>query len=163
MSLERVDKVKAERGFRIWDLAVYGVIAALIVLFFCLFVFWADKSQLTGVKISCTQSFDTKTVFTYDFRKDEYRLLDGEHIAVTENNSRTLTLTYYADGEKTQYNRIVIDKEGRSVWVESANCPNQQCVHFGKMTNSNQFISCSPHGYMVIEPQNYEVSGSQIN
>ncbi len=46
-----------------------------------------------------------------------------------------------------QYNRIVI-KDGQ-VWIDSANCHNQICVHHAKIEYSGQSIVCLPHQLIV--------------
>ena len=63
MSLSRVEQVKKRKPFALWDLVVYGALAALIVILFAVFVFTADKTPLTGVKIEREGSI----LYTYTF------------------------------------------------------------------------------------------------
>ena len=36
------------------------------------------------------------------------------------------------------------------IWVEEADCENQTCVHFGKLSSSGLSIICAPHGLTII-------------
>ena len=46
MSLKKVREVKSDRGFKIFDLLVYGIIAALIVALFVTLFAVKDRSPL---------------------------------------------------------------------------------------------------------------------
>lgn len=46
------------------------------------------------------------------------------------------------------YNIINIE-DGR-VWVSEANCPNKDCMHFGKISKEGQVILCLPHKLAVV-------------
>ena len=47
MSLKKVEQVKKDRFFRIWDILVYGVIIVVVVALFLAVTLTADKSSLT--------------------------------------------------------------------------------------------------------------------
>jgi hypothetical protein len=162
MAIKKIEQVKADKGFKIFDLVAYAVIIVAILIMFIAFVFTADKSALTTVKISFIKNWETVTVFTYDFDSGEYNVLSAENIEICEETEERITLYFYVDESKNEYNEIVIDKSEKCVWVEDANCNNKTCKSFGKLKTKNQVITCSPHGYMVIEPNDYKVSGSEI-
>jgi hypothetical protein len=162
MSIKKVEQVKSDKGFKIFDLIAYAVITLSILIMFIVFVFTADRSSLTTIKISFIKDWETVTAFTYDFDSDEYTVYSSENIEVTEDTQSRIILYFYVDESRGEYNEIIIDKSEKCVWVEDANCNNKTCKSFGKLKTKNQAISCSPHGYMVIEPNDYKVSGSEI-
>lgn len=163
MSLKKLRQVRADRGFKIWDILVYGVVLAAIALMFISLFFTADRSGVTAIKITFIKNGESLTAFTYDYDNDGYEVILPENIEITAEDERELCLYFYSDDGRKEYNYIIINKTERSVWVEEANCRNKTCMGFGKLKNNNQAISCSPHGYMVIEPVAYQVSGSKIN
>ena len=50
MSLKKVEQVKKDRFFKIWDILIYGIIAAVIVALFLAVTLTADKSSLSGIE-----------------------------------------------------------------------------------------------------------------
>ena len=51
MSLKKVRQTKADKGFKIWDLIVYGAIIALAVVLFIVVFTTRDTSPLSGIRI----------------------------------------------------------------------------------------------------------------
>jgi hypothetical protein len=84
MSIKKVEQVKSDKGFKIFDLIAYAVITLSILIMFIVFVFTADRSSLTTIKISFIKDWETVTAFTYDFDSDEYTVYSSENIEVTE-------------------------------------------------------------------------------
>ena len=50
MSLKKVEQVKADKGFKIWDLIIYGVIAVTVAVLFI--VIFATKDEAACRKCS---------------------------------------------------------------------------------------------------------------
>ena len=50
---------------------------------------------------------------------------------------------------KTNYGYNIIVVNNGQVWVSEADCPNKDCMHFGKMTKEGQVILCLPHKLAV--------------
>lgn len=162
MSLKKIEQVRSDKGFKIFDLIVYAVVLVAIAVMFAVFVFASDDSAIRAIRISYIGDGESRTVFTYDFDADRWENFSEVNIEVAEEDDGRILLFFYVDESKSEYNEIIVDKTERSVWVEDANCRNKTCMNFGKLRYNNQAISCSPHGYMVIEPLDYKVSGSVI-
>ena len=160
MSLKRVEQVKKDKGFRLWDLLIYGLLAVLIVVLFCVFVFPRSKSRIDTISIVRGFANEAETVFSYSFLTDTYEVINEQAITVDENTQTTLKLTFHGKHEG-DYNIIVIDKENCTVDVTEANCPALDCVHSPALKdNSSLPIICSTHEMIV---QTDYVSSSEIN
>lgn len=151
MSLKKINGVKADKGFKIFDLIIYAAIAALIVALFIIFVFVPDKSGASDI----TVYYKNQPVYTYSFETQTGRIIDGEHISVDGQTAEGLSLTFYG-ADRNEKNSIYIDKINKSVDVTEANCSTRKdCVHMDKITDKSKVIICSPHN-MKIQPQGYE-------
>jgi hypothetical protein len=162
MSLKKIEQVKADKGFKIWDLAVYCVVIIAILVLFYIFIFSADNSQITSFTIYYVDGRNKNDVFNYNFDTKKYNILSDDHIEIVEETTDGMVINFYVDQTKADTNRIVISQTERYVMVESANCSTQECVKFGKLTTNNQSIACVPHSYMIIEPDNIEIDKVEI-
>lgn len=152
MSLAKINGVKADKGFKIWDLIIYAAIAAVIVALFITFAIVPDKSAASDI----TVYYKNQAVYTYSFETLTGTIIDGSHIEETEETEEGLTLTFYGADQK-QTNVIYIDKNEKSVNVTEANCSTRKdCVHMDKITDKSNVIICSPHN-MKIQPNGYEI------
>ena len=153
MSLNKVNGVKADKGFKIWDLIIYAAIAAVIVALFITMAIILDKSSVSEFTIY----YGDKAVYTYSFEKNEGNVIDGEHIAVNEDTAEGLSLTFYG-ADSSEFNNIYIDKTQRSIDVTDANCSafKKDCVYTAKITDNSQLITCMPHN-MKIQPNGYTI------
>ena len=148
MSLKKVKQVRGDRGFRIWDLAVYAALAVIIIALFIAFVFTADSSPITSVSIVSGFGSEQHTICTYNFQTDALNILDNSAISVSHSKSDGIELTFRGSGD--EYNVIYIDKANHSVSVTSANCPAQDCVHSPHITaNSSLPIVCATHELVI--------------
>ncbi len=160
MSLKRVEQVKKDKGFRLWDLIIYGLLAVLIVVLFCVFVFPKDKSRIDTISIVRGFANEAETVFSYSFLTDTYEVVNEQAITVEEDTATQLKVVFHGSHEG-DYNVIVIDKQNYTVDVTEANCPALDCVHSPVIKdNSSLPIICSTHEMIV---QTDYVSGSEIN
>ena len=114
MSLKKVRQVKKDRFFKLWDILIYGLIAAVVAALFIAAAFTADNSALQSVEVR----YNNALAFFYDFSADEYEISLPQNIAVEENEDG-LTVTFCTDGgsltEPRDYNIIFIDKSARTV------------------------------------------------
>ncbi|MDE6597414.1 MAG: NusG domain II-containing protein [Clostridia bacterium] len=138
MSLKKIEQVKKDKGFKIFDLIIYGVVAALVAVLFIVVFTTRDKSPLTGVRIYRK----AEVVFEYRFG-DEPSYTDA--VEVNDDGSG-ITVTVKSDGDT---NVVYIDKGKKTVVMKEANCNGKQCVYFPKIDNNSKFIYCSPHGVKV--------------
>ena len=153
MSLKKVTQVKKDRGFKIFDLIVYGVIIVLIAVMFISIFATSDKSPLGGVRVSV----DGVAVFEYDFESAEQKIL-SECVAVEEAGDKlTLTVTPHKD----EKNVIVIDKKGGTVKITEANCHGKDCKYMPEIKDNSGMIYCSPHK-LLVEPLSFEDGGNVV-
>lgn len=61
MSLKKVNQVKKDRFFKIWDILIYGIVAVVIVALFLAVTLTQDTSTLTGINIY----YQDALAFTY--------------------------------------------------------------------------------------------------
>lgn len=76
----------------------------------------------------------------------------GDTVKISLNGKEFGTYSLAEDKEVTvekdgHVNKVVI-KDGK-VWMESASCKNQICVHTGKISNVGQSIVCLPNRVSV--------------
>lgn len=148
MSLKKVRQVKADKGFKIWDLAVYGAVAIVAVVIFLAVFLTRDSSPLEGVRVYSRGT----PVFEYVFGKDEYKILgDGAAEVVVTDGDGELTVRVTTDDG---YNVISVNKSG-GVKVTEADCKNKDCVYIPEITDNGGIIFCSPHGLRVV-PFDYD-------
>lgn len=158
MSLNKIDEVKRDRGFRVGDLVVYGIIALVIVGLFVTLAFTLDKSPANGINVY----YRNDVVFFYYFDSAKYKVVDASHAEITSDGLNTLEIRFYGT-DKDEFNDIVIDKDAHSVYVKEANCSlRKDCVHAKAITDKSGIISCFPHG-MKIQPLDYEIDPNDPN
>ena len=142
MALKKIAQVKADKGFRIWDLILYGVITVLVVVLFIVIFTTSDTGSLTGVRITVK----AQVVFEYEFGNDSpQHVSDG---VTVEKDGDKITVTIQIDDDK---NVVFIDTKKNTVKMIDANCKGKQCMYFAEMNDNSDFIYCSPHG-LKVEP-----------
>lgn len=152
MSLKKVGEVKKDRGFRLFDLIVYGVIVLFVAVTFIVVFTTRDVNPLGGIRVYA----DDKTVFEYDFKSEP--VYDKEKVELAEDNGN-LILTVRAGGG---YNKIVIDKDKKTVKVTDADCGKKDCVYTPAIKNNSGIIYCSPHRLRIV-PYNFDPDNGKIN
>lgn len=50
---------------------------------------------------------------------------------------------------KTENGTNTVSVGGGSIWVSSADCSNQTCVHAGKISLAGQTVICAPHKLVI--------------
>lgn len=50
---------------------------------------------------------------------------------------------------KTKNGTNTVSVGGGSIWVSSADCSNQTCVHAGKISLAGQTVICAPHKFVI--------------
>lgn len=142
MSLKKVADVKADKGFRIWDLIIYGVIAALAVILFAVIFATRDTGPLSGIRVYVAN----EAVFEYDFTSGEYTNLNPSVAGIISDGDDCLTIRINAT---EGYNIVVIDKSG-SVKVSEADCTKNDCVYYPAISDNSGFIYCLPHRLKIL-------------
>lgn len=162
MSLKKVEQVKKDRFFKIWDVLIYGIIAAAVVALFIAVTLTSDKSTLTAIDVY----YNNAMAFSYDFETDEYKINLPQNIKVERDGAQALEIVFCTDGgslyEPRDYNVIVIDKAERTVSVTDSDCSNRaDCVYTPALKNNSSLIVCSPH-HLRILPSDYEDDGQTL-
>ncbi|MDE6667867.1 MAG: NusG domain II-containing protein [Clostridia bacterium] len=144
MSLKKVEQIKKDKGFRLFDLIIYGVVLAVAAITFIVVFTTRNTDPLTGVKIFV----NAEEVFTYEFG-GEAVFTESDTITVEEDSSGiTVTLHTHGNG----LNKAYINKSAKTVKMTEANCKGKDCVLYtSEMRNNSDIIFCPPHG-VKIEP-----------
>lgn len=158
MSLKKVEQVKKDRFFRVWDILVYGLVAAVIAALFIAWFVTRDTSALTAVN----GYYGGNQVFSYDFVADELIIISPENVReVPSESADELTLIFITDGGDFDgphgYNTIVFDKSARTVRVTESDCSGTwvpDCVVTGTVSDNSKPIICLPHR-LEIYPAGY--------
>lgn len=140
MSLLKIEQVKKDRGFKLFDIIIYGAVLLIVAVLFIVLFTTQDKSSLTGVRITVR----AQTVFEYEFG-GEPKYTDAVTVEEDENG---ITVTVISGDDK---NVVYIDKEKKTAKMTEANCKGKECMYFVPMQDNSDFIYCSPHG-VKIEP-----------
>lgn len=150
MSLKKIEQVKNSKWFKLWDLLVYGLlVATIVVLFVVIFALSGRGGDLDEIIIN----YKGEKVFTYYFSSDEYKIFHADNIEIVSENDTRIELVFYTDG-KAGFNKISIDKQGRRVKVTDANCSfHKDCTAPLYVLNSNfSKIDCPPHMMEIVPP-----------
>ena len=141
MSLKKIEQVKKDRGFKLFDIIIYGAVIAIVVVLFIVLFATRDTSSLTGVQIFVKGEI----VFEYEFGNDSpLYVSDG---VIVEKDGNSITVTIQIDDDK---NVVFIDKSKKTAKMIEANCKGKQCMYFAEMNDNSDFIYCSPHGLKVV-------------
>ena len=84
-------------------------------------------------------------VFLFFLPKDETERLYAE---ISKNGEVIASLPLDTDTEyvvNDDYENVVTISDG-SAFFSSSNCPNEDCVHTGKLTKAGQLAVCLPNG-----------------
>ncbi|MDE6868126.1 MAG: NusG domain II-containing protein [Clostridia bacterium] len=142
MSLKKIESVKKDKGFKIWDLIIYGVIIALVIVTFTVVFTTRDTTPLRGVRVYSKGV----AVFEYSFENGKYNVLSDSAEIEVSDSGETLTVKI-TDG--SEYNLVEIVKSG-SVSVKEANCHSLDCVYMAPIKDNSGFIFCSPHALRIV-------------
>ena len=140
MALKKIEQVKKDRGFKLFDIIIYGSVILLVVVLFIVIFTTRDTSSLSGIKITVK----AQVVFEYEFGESPQY---SDTVTVTEDE-KGITVTIQTDNDK---NVVYINKSKKTVKMIEANCRGKQCMYFAEMNDNSDFIYCSPHG-LKVEP-----------
>jgi hypothetical protein len=156
MSLKKIEQVREDKGFKIFDLIIYGVLAALILVLFIVFVFTADRQDLRGINVRVAND----VVFTYSFEDNKYDVINAKLVEIVSESDDELNIRVLFDNDG--YNDITINKKDVWVQVTAANCSyRKDCVYTSAITDDSSMIVCAPRGLFIV-PYNYTVTPDGI-
>lgn len=141
MALKKIEQVKRDKGFRIFDLVIYGVVLLLVAALFITIFTTRNTDPLTGVKVT----YRGQLVFEYEFSVGVTTLSEDIEM-VEDDNGITLTIR-----SKDEYNVIYIDKRKKTAKMQDANCGRyKQCVnYYRELKNNSGSIICLPHNVTI--------------
>lgn len=154
MSLNKVRQVHADKGFKIFDLIIYGAIIVLVTVLFIAVFTTRDKSPLSGFRITVGDT----VVFDYSFDDDAFDM-DENYIEITEAEQDKIIFVVHTEREGE--NTVLVDKSARSVEVTHANCGSKDCT-VGALKNNSGFIYCVPHSLRIV-PYDFDPDSPDIN
>lgn len=152
MSLKKVEEVKKDRGFKPFDLIIYGVVLIIVATLFISIFATRNKDPLTGVKISVA----AEVVFEYEFGGEVPK--DTDRVKVEEDD-KGITVTVHTDDGGT--NTVYIDKTAKTAKMTEANCRGRQCLYFAAIKSNSTVIYCNPHR-LKIEPLYRDIDNPNI-
>ena len=77
---------------------------------------------------------------------------DSSKVEITVSGQTVKSVPLSANGTypiESDYGYNIICVESGQVWVEDADCPNKDCMRFGKVSSEGQVILCLPHKLAV--------------
>ena len=151
MSLKKVEAVKTEKGFKLPDLIVYGIILLLVAALLIAIFATRNSDSFQGVQVYVNNT----AVMSYNFNKDDLKIIvDDGSVEVPERENDSVFTVKVSTGDG--YNIVEIDRSARTVRVIEANCSSHDCVYTPAIKDNNGIIFCSPHRLRII-PFNFEV------
>lgn len=152
MSLEKIDRIKEDKGFKVWDLLVYGFIILSIAALFILFFFIGQGDPLTAINVY----YNNNVILSYDFEQDKYELSGRQYLQIIGESDEELILKFSMHEDGSGYNIIEINKTERWVSVTEADCSSRRdCVYMDKVTDTADVIMCTPHR-LKIQSSDYQ-------
>lgn len=154
MSLKKIEQVKSDRGFKLPDLIIYGVIIVLVAVLFVVTFATRNFEKLRGVTIKIYGT----AVFACNFDDGTYgALVEDGSVEFTEPEGGVQLVTV----KTTQsYNAVEINYTDRTAKVVEADCRHGDCIYSNLRpaliikSNKSLPIYCNPHG-VIIEPLDY--------
>lgn len=139
MALKKIEQVKKDRGFKLFDIIIYGTVLVLVAVLFIVVFTTRNTNPLTGIKVT----YKAQVVFEYEFGGGIKTL--SEQVELKEDDDG-ITLTIRT---RDDYNVIYISKTKKTVKMQDANCKGKQCLYFAEIKNNSGYIICEPHGIRV--------------
>ena len=144
MSLKKIEQVKVDKGFKIWDFIIYAFIAVTVAVVFLVVFVTRDESPLTGVRVFV----EGEVVFEYEF---DGTPVYSETVTADDVKEDDKGLTVTVNCSDGGLNVIFIDKSAKTAKMLDANCNGKHCIYFPAINDNNKLIYCNPHG-LKIEP-----------
>jgi hypothetical protein len=158
VSLKKVEQVRSDKGFKIYDLIIYAAVILVIVALFLSFVVFRDTTKIDGISVY----LKNELAFTYTFDGDEYNVVKSENIEIISNDSTELNIKILSDDDG--YNLLTINKIEGWADVTEANCSTRKdCVYMDRIEEKSQGIFCTPHGLKILPYDYEEVDDGKIN
>lgn len=152
MSLKKTIEVKADKGFKIFDLIVYGLVIILAITLFVVVFFTKDRGKLKGIEIYCLNEI----IFDYNFEKNEYKKSDK--VEILSEDSETIKIKIIV---KDYQNIVQINRNGGSVKMLAANCRTKDCVYTPEMKDNSGSIFCQSHSIKIV-PYGYSIDNGKF-
>lgn len=148
--MTRLEEIKKRKPFALWDLLIYGMLVAVILILFGVFVFGGRGKAASGVQIALLGNDET-VIYSYEYGSEKRTVAEGWEARISEKvENGVLLVTVYMDDEKKDYNTVAIDLEKKTSKMRDANCSfRKDCVHSSGIESEKDFIVCLPHKLKV--------------
>ncbi|MDE7439264.1 MAG: NusG domain II-containing protein [Clostridia bacterium] len=148
--MTRLEEIKKRKPFAIWDLLIYGILAAVVLILFAVFVFGGNGEAASGIQISLLDGSDT-VVYSYEYDSGKKKIAEGWEERISEEEAEgVLRVTVYLDETKNDYNVVEIDLQNRKAVMRDANCSfRRDCVNMMGVSSERDVIICLPHKLKV--------------
>ena len=140
-------RLKNGKPFSLWDTAVYLTVIFIIFLLFLFFIIIpkvsANESQGFIVQLN------GKIVVTYRYADNDFEIDSSvAKLIKTTKTEKGYFLTIYTDLNKVHYNTLFINKESKTVKMDSSDCRSKQCVYLHEI-GSDGVIYCAPRSLKI--------------
>lgn len=134
-------ELKKSKPFYIFDLIVYAGVAAVVAVIFLAVFYFNGNTATAGFNFYVNNQLAAE----YFFESDAFAVKSGfeENFSLSEEG-----VIYYANGNVTQYNIIIIDKASKTARVREANCVGHDCLSH-TVSEKGGFIYCAPHNLKI--------------
>ena len=161
--MTRLEEIKKRKPFAVWDLLIYAILVAVILLLFGLFVFGGSGKAASGIKIT---SLNGKVIYTYQYGKNKGEIAADWADRVEEKKENgILIVSIYFNDEKKDFNVLEIDTSAKTAFMRDANCSfRKDCTKTKSISSERDIIVCLPHKIKVcaLGGENGEISGPII-
>ena len=146
--MSRIEEIKKRKPFALWDLLIYGILIAVILLLFGIFVFSGSGKAASGIQI---MNFNGKVIYTYEYAAGKGEITEEwkERIEEKEEDG-VLYVTVYHDDAKEEFNILAIDLNKKTAVMHDANCSfRKDCTKMNKITSERNVILCIPYNLKI--------------
>lgn len=145
--MNRLEEVKKRKPFAIWDLLIYGILIAVILLLFGIFVFGGRGKAASGIQVT---GLDGKVIYTYEYGKEKGEISKDWKTRIEEKEEDgVLLVTIYHDDAKEKFSLLAIDSGEKTAVMRDATCPRKDCVHSWGISSERDIIVCMSYKIKV--------------
>lgn len=147
-----VFKAQKSKLFSIWDLLLYGLVLAIVIILFAVFVF-SPQQALDGLEI--VDQTNGQVVLTVDFSNKTYRISPNyaQNVLVEKTGEiYQFTISRQLNGELcTNVVEVSLQNGNQYAKMIEANCPTHDCINlFEDIVANDQAIVCAPHRLKIV-------------
>ena len=143
------DKLKSSKLFYLSDIFVYALLSLVIFALFLVFIILPAKDLSSDSPMGFTVSKNGKEVIVYTFTDGILKVDEGiNDLVQTSESEKEIIITVYQSLDKSNYNKLKIDKTKKTISVFESTCHSKTCTLLGEIGDSGT-IYCSPHNLKI--------------